>query len=461
MRPPEAVHLMVRSRSTKLGPTGALPPLGRDEFARRRRQFMKTMGRDAMAIVAAAPVPMRNNDVEFAYRQDSYFHYLTGFDEPESVAVLMPGRPQGDYLLFVRDRDPARETWDGRRAGPVGARRDYGATDAFPISDIDEILPGLLEGRAKLYYSVGHDREFDQRVVGWVNRLRAEAKQGRHAPHEMVALEHVLNEMRLFKSRGEIERMREAARIAAAAHVRAMRFCRPGRYEYEIEAELRHEFARWRADISYLPIVGGGANGCILHYRENESVLNDGDLLLIDAGCEYQSYASDITRTFPVNGRYTDTQRAAYEVVLEANLAAIDAVRVGNDWNRPHEVAVEVLTAGMVKLGLLKGRVPSLIKSQEYRRFYMHRTGHWLGMDVHDVGDYKIGDAWRLLEPGMVLTIEPGLYVAPGTRGVPPELRGLGIRIEDDVLVTDDEPEVLTAGVPKAVAEIEDLMSAA
>ena len=460
---------MVRSRSTNkpatklaaLGSTGALPPLGREEFARRRRQFMKAMGRDAIAIVAAAPVPMRNNDVEFAYRQDSYFHYLTGFGEPESVAVLIPGRPQGEYLLFVRDRDPARETWDGRRAGPVGARRDYGADDAFPISDIDEILPGLLEGRGKLYYSVGHDREFDQRVVGWVNRLRAEAKQGRHAPHEMVALEHVLNEMRLFKSRGEIERMREAARIAAAAHVRAMRFCRPGRYEYEIEAELRHEFARWRADISYLPIVGGGANGCILHYRENESVLNDGELLLIDAGCEYQTYASDITRTFPVNGRFTDAQRAAYEVVLEANRAAIDAVRVGNDWNRPHEVAVEVLTAGMVKLGLLKGRVPSLIKSQEYRRFYMHRTGHWLGMDVHDVGDYKIGDAWRLLEPGMVLTIEPGLYVAPGTRGVPPELRNLGIRIEDDVLVTEGEPEVLTEGVPKSVAEIEALMSAA
>jgi len=277
----------------------------------------------------------------------------------------------------------------------------------------------------------------------------------------MVALEHVLNEMRLFKSRGEIERMREAARIAAAAHVRAMRFCRPGRYEYEIEAELRHEFARWRADISYLPIVGGGANGCILHYRENESRLNDGDLLLIDAGCEYQTYASDITRTFPVNGRFTDAQRAAYEVVLEANLAAIDAVRVGNDWNRPHEVAVEVLTAGMVKLGLLKGRVPSLIKSEEYRRFYMHRTGHWLGMDVHDVGDYKIGDAWRVLEPGMVLTIEPGLYIAPGTRGVPPELRNLGIRIEDDVLVTKDDPEVFTSGVPKTVAEIEALMSAA
>ncbi|MGA0735838.1 MAG: aminopeptidase P N-terminal domain-containing protein, partial [Steroidobacteraceae bacterium] len=241
---------MVRSHSTKskpqgstlIGSAGALPPLGRDEFARRRRQFMKTMGRDAIAIVVAAPVPMRNNDVEFAYRQDSNFHYLTGFGEPESVAVLIPGRPQGEYLLFVRDRDPARETWDGRRAGPVGARRDFGADDAFPIGDIDEILPGLLEGRAKLFYSVGHDRDFDQRVLGWVNRLRAAAKQGRHAPHEMVALEHVLNEMRLFKSRGEIERMREAARIAAAAHVRAMRFCRPGRYEYEIEAELRLEF---------------------------------------------------------------------------------------------------------------------------------------------------------------------------------------------------------------------------
>ena len=434
-------------------------PIGREEYARRRCALMREMGRDTIAIIAAAPVHLRNNDVEYAYRQDSNFFYLTGFAEPESVAVLVPGRPQGEYLLFVRDRDPARETWDGRRAGPVGARRDYGADDAFPIGDIDDILPGLMEGRAKVYYTVGIHREFDQRVLGWVNGLRAQAKQGRHAPYEMVALEHELHEMRLFKSRAECAQMRHAAEIAARAHVRAMRACRPGRFEYEIAAEIRHEFMRARADISYLPIVGGGANGCILHYRENADELRDGELLLIDAGCEYESYASDITRTLPVNGRFTPPQRAAYDVVLEANLAAIEAVRPGASWNRPHEVAVQVLTAGMVRLGLLKGRVPSLVKSLAYRRFYMHKTGHWLGMDVHDVGDYKIGDAWRQLEPGMVLTVEPGLYIPPGTRGIPPEFRNIGIRIEDDVLVTREGHEVLTTGVPKHAREIEQLMA--
>ena len=454
---------MRRARSTEpdIGVPTAPAPIGREEFARRRRQLIKAMGREAIAIIPAAPVHLRNNDVEYAYRQDSNFFYLTGFAEPESVAVLVPGRPQGEYLLFVRDRDPARETWDGRRAGPVGARRDYGADDAFPIGDIDDILPGLMEGRAKVYYTVGIHREFDQRVLGWVNGLRAQAKQGRHAPYEMVALEHELHEMRLFKSRAECAQMRHAAEIAARAHVRAMRACRPGRFEYEIAAEIRHEFMRARADISYLPIVGGGANGCILHYRENADELRDGELLLIDAGCEYESYASDITRTLPVNGRFTPPQRAAYDVVLEANLAAIEAVRPGASWNRPHEVAVQVLTAGMVRLGLLKGRVPSLVKSLAYRRFYMHKTGHWLGMDVHDVGDYKIGDAWRQLEPGMVLTVEPGLYIPPGTRGIPPEFRNIGIRVEDDVLVTRDGHEVLTDGVPKDAAEIEALMAAA
>ena len=419
------------------------------------------MGRDAIAIVPSAPVHLRNNDVEHAYRQDSNFHYLTGFREPESVAVLVPGRPQGEFLMFVRDRDPARETWDGRRAGPAGACRDFGADDAFPIGDIDEILPGLLENRAKVFYTVGVHREFDQRVVGWVNGLRALAKHGRHAPYEMVALEHVLHEMRLFKSRGEIELMREAARIAARAHVRAMRRCRPGMHEYEIQAEIEYEFRRARAEPSYLPIVGGGANGCILHYRENESVLRSGELLLIDAGCEYECYASDITRTFPVNGKFSKPQRALYELVVAANLAAIAAVKPGNHWNAPHEVAVQVLTAGLVELGLLKGKVPALIKSQAYRRFYMHKTGHWLGMDVHDVGDYKIGATWRALEPGMVLTIEPGLYIPPGTRGVPPQFRNIGIRVEDDVLVTRDGHEVLTDGVPKDAAEIEALMAAA
>lgn len=430
----------------------------REEFGRRRRQLMRLMGRDAIAILPAAAIQMRNGDVEHAYRQDSNFWYLTGFHEPEAVAVLLPGRPQGQYLLFVRDRDPARETWDGRRAGPAGARRDFAADDAFPINDIEDILPGLLEGRDKVYYTMGVHRDFDQRLVAWVNALRAQAKHGRHAPYEMVALEHQLHEMRLFKSRAELDVLRESASIAARAHCRAMRFCAPGRFEHEVAAELRHEFMMARADISYLPIVGGGANGCILHYHENADVLRDGELLLIDAGCELEGYASDITRTLPINGRFSPAQRAAYEVVLEANLAAIEAVRPGHDWNRPHQVAVQVLTTGMVKLGLLKGRVPSLIKSEAYRRFYMHRTGHWLGLDVHDTGDYRIGEAWRVLEPGMVLTIEPGLYVPPGARGVPAEFRGLGIRIEDDVLVTRDGREVLTDEVPKDVAGIERLM---
>ena len=437
------------------------PRILRDEFARRRRQLMRLMGRDSIAILPAAAVQMRNSDVEHAYRQDSNFWYLTGFAEPEAVAVLVPGRPQGQYLLFVRDRDPARETWDGRRAGPAGAKRDYGADDAFPITDIDDILPGLLEGRDKVYYTMGVHRDFDQRVVNWVNSLRALAKHGRHAPYEMVALEYHLHEMRLFKSRNELDVMRESAKIAARAHCRAMRFCLPGRYEYEVAAELRHEFMMAGADISYLPIVGGGANGCILHYHENSSLLRDGDLLLIDAGCELDGYASDITRTFPINGRFTAAQRAVYEVVLEANLAAIEAVRPGHDWNRPHEVAVQVLTAGMVRLGLLKGRLPSLLKSQAYRRFYMHRTGHWLGLDVHDTGDYKIGEEWRVLESGMVLTIEPGLYIPPGARGIPAELRGIGIRIEDDVLVTRNGHEVLTDAVPKESMAIERLMAEA
>ncbi len=431
----------------------------RDEFARRRRQLMKLMGRDAIAVIAAAPVRIRNNDVEYAYRQDSDFFYLTGFAEPESVAVLIPGRPQGEYLLFVRERDPARETWDGKRAGPEGATRSFGADDAFPIADMDEILPGLLENRTKVFYTMGAYPEFDQRVIGWVNGLRSQSRQGRHSPQEFVALDHVLHDMRLFKSRNETDLMRESARIAAHAHVRAMKACRPGRKEYEIMAELIHEFRLHNADMSYHPIVGSGDKACILHYHENDQTLKDGDLLLVDAGCEYECYASDITRTYPVNGEFTAEQRAVYEVVLEANRAAIAKVKPGNHWDDPHVAAVRVVTQGLVKLGLLKGRVPALEKEGAYRKFFMHRTGHWLGMDVHDVGDYKIGDEWRVLEPGMALTIEPGIYIAPGTRGVPKGLRGIGIRIEDDVVVTRTGVEVLTSKVPKDPDEIEEIMA--
>lgn len=420
---------------------------------------MKLMGRDSIAVIPAAPVHVRNNDVEYAYRQDSDFFYLTGFAEPESVTVLIPGREQGEYMLFLRDRDLARETWDGKRAGPAGAKRGFGADDAFPIADMDEILPGLLENRTKVFYKMGAYAEFDQRVVGWVNGLRSQSRHGRHSPQEFVALDHFLHDMRLFKSRNEVDVMRESARIAARAHIRAMKACRPGLNEFEIVAELIHEFRMYNADVAYQPIVGGGENACILHYRENDQRLNDGDLLLVDAGCEYQCYASDITRTYPVNGEFTREQRAVYEVVLEANRAAIAKVKPGNHWNAPHDAAVHVVTQGLVRLGLLKGRVATLEKEGMYRKFFMHRTGHWLGMDVHDVGDYKVGDEWRVLEPGMALTIEPGIYIAPTARGVPKRFRGIGVRIEDDVVVTRTGCEVLTSKAPKDPDEIEALMA--
>ncbi|MFU8896066.1 MAG: Xaa-Pro aminopeptidase [Gammaproteobacteria bacterium] len=435
--------------------------MNKKEFARRRRQLMRMIGKGGIAILPAAPTRVRSRDIDHAYRQDSDFHYLAGFPEPESVAVLVPGRQHGEFVLFCRERDPERETWDGYRAGPEGVVRDFGADDAFPIDDIDDILPGMLEHSERVYYTMGLNAEFDQRLLGWVNQLRAGATKGVTTPTEFVALDHLLHDMRLFKSRGEVAAMRKAAKIAAAAHVRAMQVCKPGMMEYEIEAEFLHEFRRHNALTSYQSIVGGGANGCVLHYVENKARLKDGDLLLIDAGCEYECYASDITRTFPVSGRFTPPQRALYDVVLEAQLAAIEKVRPGNHWNESHDAAVRVLTRGLVRLGLLKGRLPTLIKNAEYRRFYMHRTGHWLGLDVHDVGDYKVGNEWRVLEPGMVLTIEPGLYIAPGSRGVAKKWWGTGIRIEDDVLVTADGAEVLSAGAPKDPDEIERLMQAA
>ncbi|HEY9149670.1 MAG TPA: aminopeptidase P N-terminal domain-containing protein, partial [Gammaproteobacteria bacterium] len=373
-----------------------------NEFARRRKQLMRMMGQDAIAILPTAPERLRNRDVEYPYRCDSDFYYLTGFAEPEAVAVLVPGRPQGEYVLFCRERDPHMETWNGRRAGTEGAVERFGADDAFPIDDIDDILPGLLESRERVFYTMGASAEFDTRVINWVREIRNRARSGVHAPDEFVALDHLVHDMRLYKSRVEIKQMRTAARIAAAAHTRAMQLCRPGMMEYEIEAEYLHEFRRHGCEPAYGSIVGGGDNGCILHYRENDAELQDGDLLLIDAGAEYQYYASDITRTFPVNGRFSEPQKLLYNLVLDAQLAAIAEVVPGNHWNAPHDAAVKVLTRGLVKLGLLKGRPAQLIKDGAYRRFYMHRTGHWLGMDVHDVGDYKVGEEWRVLEPGMV-----------------------------------------------------------
>jgi Xaa-Pro aminopeptidase len=429
------------------------------EFARRRRQLMRMMGPHSIAILPAAPERTRNRDVEYPYRPDSDFYYLTGFPEPEAVLVLVPGRKHGEFILFCRERDPHMETWTGRRTGPERAGERFGADDAFPIADIDDILPGLMENRERVFYTMGSHPEFDNRVIGWVNRIRSQSRGGQRAPEEFVTLEHPLHDMRLYKSRAELKAMRRAAAISTAAHRRAMEVCRPGMMEYEIEAEFQYAFRRGGADWAYPSIVGGGGNACILHYTENNAPLADGDLLLIDAGAEYDCYAADITRTFPVNGQYSKPQRALYEVVLAAQLAAIDQVRPGNHWNQPHDAAVRVLTEGLVELGLLKGKPEKLIKDEAYRRFYMHRTGHWLGMDVHDVGDYKVGGEWRVLEPGMVLTVEPGLYVPAGSKGVARKWWDIGIRIEDDVLVTKDGCEVLTAAAPKYVDEIEALMA--
>ena len=438
-----------------------MPEKMTEEFARRRRQLLRLMGRDAIAVLPAAPERTRNNDVLYNFRQDSDFHYLTGFGEPEAVAVLIPGRPRGEFVMFVRERNAAREIWDGRRAGPDGARKNYGADDAFPISDLDDILPGLLETRARVYHTMGKYHDFDQRVVGWVNTLRAQARSGAHPPQEFVALDHVLHDMRLYKSRKELAIMRRSGAIGAGAHVRAMKYCQPGRTEYQVMAELVHEFGRHGADISYHPIVGSGANSCVLHYADNDQPLKSGDLLLIDAGCEHRYYASDITRTIPVSGRYSPAQRAVYEVVLAAQHAAIAKVRPGNHWNEPHDAAVRAITRGLVRIGLLKGSLAGLIKDGAYKKFFMHRTGHWLGIDVHDVGDYKVGDEWRVLEPGMVLTVEPGIYIPAGTKGVPKRFWNTGIRIEDDVAVTAKGHEVLSAGVPTDPDEIERLMAAA
>lgn len=441
-------------------------------FARRRRNLMERMGAGSIALLPAAPSVPRNRDVHYPYRQDSDFYYLTGFPEPEAIAVLVPGGAQ-EFLLFCRDRDPQMEIWHGRRAGPQGAVERYGVDNAHPVAEIDKLLPPLLENRERVFYAIGYNPDLDRQVMEWINRVRGKARTGVRAPTTFVALEHLLHEMRLLKEPDEVAVMRESARIAAEAHRRAMRACRPGAIEYELEAEILHTFLRNGAGWSYPSIVGGGDNSCILHYTENSAPLRDGDMVLIDAGAEVDGYASDITRSFPVNGRFGGEQRAIYELVLAAQKAAIDKVRPGHHFNEPHEAAVRALTDGMVTLGLLHGEVDELIESEQYKQFYMHRTGHWLGMDVHDVGDYKIGDAWRVFEPGMVTTIEPGLYIPAGSQildeswarfGIRLETElderwwRIGIRIEDDVLVTTDGNEILTAAAPKEIDDIEALM---
>ena len=434
----------------------------KSEYARRRKALMAQMEPNSIAILPAAAVAIRNRDVEHVYRQDSDFQYLSGFPEPEAVIALIPGREHGEYVLFCRERNPERELWDGLRAGQEGAIRDFGADDAFPITDIDEILPGLIEGRDRVYSAMGSNAEFDRHLMEWINVIRSKARLGAQPPNEFVALDHLLHDMRLYKSAAEVKVMREAAAISARAHVRAMQACRAGLHEYSLEAELDYEFRKGGAKMpAYGSIVAAGRNGCILHYQENDAPLKNGDLVLIDAGCEIDCYASDITRTFPVSGTFSPEQKAIYELVLKAQMAAFEEIAPGKHWNHAHEATVQVITEGLVALGLLVGEVPDLIESEAYKAFYMHRAGHWLGMDVHDVGDYKVGGQWRVLEPGMTLTVEPGIYISADNMHVAKKWRGIGIRIEDDVVVTKHGCEVLTAGVPKTVAEIEALMAAA
>lgn len=432
------------------------------EFKKRRKQLMQRIGKGNIALIGSASTRTRNRDVDYPFRQDSDFYYLTGFNEPEALAVFIPGREQGEYLLFCREFDEKKALWEGAHAGLEGATKHFEADDAFPIDDLNDILPGLLENKTKVFYPMGRDSDLDHSLLEWIKHIRSQSRNGAVAPGELVSLEHILHEMRLFKSTAELKLMRRAADVSAAAHASAMQKCKPGLYEYQVEAELLYHFAQngLRA-VAYPSIVAAGKNACVLHYTENTDKIKSGDLLLIDAGAECDHYAADITRTFPVSGRFTEPQKQLYQLVLDAQTAALEQIKPGVPWNLAHEASVEVLTKGLVALGLLKGKVSKLIKDEKYKQFYMHRIGHWLGMDVHDVGDYKINQEWRLLEPGMVLTVEPGLYIPVDCKTVDAKWRGIGIRIEDDVLVTAQGHEVLTGGVPKTIADIEALMQVA
>ena len=430
------------------------------EYAARRKDLMLQMHKNSIAIISSAPEKIRSRDTHYPYKQNVNLSYLCGFPEPESVLVLIPGRENGETVLFCRDKDPLRETWDGYREGPDGAVKNFGADDAFPISDIDDILPNLIEGKDRLYYAIGKDPEFDKHLMDWINHVRSQRGNGALPPGEFVDLDHFINEMRLFKTAGEVKIMRKAGEISAKAHVRAMKASRPGVFEYQLQAEIEHEFAMsGSVGPAYSSIVGGGKNGCVLHYVENKDPLRDGDLVLIDAGCEYQNYAADITRTFPVNGKFSVEQAAIYDVVLKAQADAIAMIGPGIEYNKTNEATIRTITQGLVDLGLLQGDIDELIANEAHREFYMHGAGHWLGMDVHDVGDYKIEGQWRVYEPGMVVTIEPGIYIAPGSPNIDEKWHGIAVRIEDDIVVTKDGNENLTSAVPKERNEIEALMA--
>lgn len=434
------------------------------EFKERRDRLAELMGPHSIAIIATSPVAMRNRDADYKYRTDSSFFYLTGFAEPEAVAVIETYESIDEgytYSLFCRERNREMEIWNGYRAGIDGAIEQYEADEAYAINLLDEEILEKLLDKDRLFYRIGQNAEFDARVARWIAAANGESRRGTSAPAQVVQLDRLVDEMRLHKDAKELELMQIASDISAEAHTRAMQTVRPGMMEYALEAELNYVFGRNGCVPSYNSIVGGGENACILHYVENDKELHDGDLVLIDAACEYQFYASDITRTFPVNGKFSPEQKALYNLVLEAQIAAINAVQIGNSYKEPHHVAVRILVQGLLDLGIMQGDLEEIIASESYRQFYMHGTGHWLGMDVHDVGTYKVDGEWRAYEEGMVVTVEPGLYIAPDDETVDPKWRGIGIRIEDDIVATKNGPLNLTSKVVKTIEDIEALMAAA
>ena len=438
--------------------TATLDTPRKQQALERREEFMKRISRGA-AIFPAAPTAIRNNDVEHEYRQDTDFYYLTGFEEPNAVAVLVPDHPEHRFTLFVQPKDREREVWTGWRAGEEGAKRDYGADAAFTIDKLDEELPKLVGKADRIYYRFGSDPTFDGRLVGWIRHFQRERQRNGVGPTSVIDPAELLHEMRLIKTGDDLETLRRAVDISCDGHIAALRALRPGMQEYEIEAVLRYVFRKQGSPRhGYAPIVAAGANATVLHYTTNNRRIKDGDLLLIDAGAEFGYFTGDVTRTFPANGNFTEAQAEVYNIVLDAQIEAIRAVQPGATFIEPHDRAVRVLVEGLLKLGLLEGETDKIIEEGTYKKFYMHRTSHWLGMDVHDAGPYKVADEWRRLEPGMVLTIEPGLYIAEDLEGIPPRYSGIGVRIEDDVLVTEGGNEVLSARVPKTIEEIEGVM---
>lgn len=432
------------------------------DFQERRSILAGEIGLRSIAIIATSPVAMRNRDADYKYRADSSFFYLTGFSEPEAVAVIETFDTEEEgysYSLFCRERNREMEIWNGYRAGIDGAMQDYDADEAYPIDLLDEGILEKLQNKDQLFYRIGHNADFDARVAKWIATASGESRRGTSAPAQVIQLDRIIDEMRLHKDDNEIELMQIASDISADAHTQAMRAVRPGMMEYALEAELNYIFGKNGGVPAYNSIVGGGENACILHYVENDKALKDGDLVLIDAAAEYQLYASDITRTFPVNGKFSPEQKALYNVVLDAQIAAINAVQIGNSYKEPHNVAVRILVQGLLDLGLMQGDIDDIIEKEAFRQFYMHGTGHWLGMDVHDVGAYKVDGEWRPYEEGMVVTVEPGVYIAPDDETVDAKWRGIGIRIEDDVVATANGPLVLTAKVVKTVEDIEALMA--